>query len=254
MVFPISFTWFGMPVLLHTITELLAFFVGFRYFIYLRKRQSDPIDTHNRIWIIIGAIFGSIVGSRLIGGLEDVPKLLDAPNKLLYFYANKTVLGGLLFGVWGVELMKKIIGEKNNSGDLFTFPILLALIIGRVGCFSMGVYEETYGIVTQSGLGINLGDGKMRHPVALYEIGFLICLWYSLWLIRKKNTLASGQLFKFFMIGYLVFRWLLDFIKPHYNLIVQLSTIQVTCIAGLAYYILVLAIKENNNVRHTLPH
>ena len=80
----------------------------------------------------------------------------------------------MLGGLAGVELIKKTIKEKLASGDLFTYPIILALIIGRIGCFSMGVYEETYGSPTSLPWGMNFGDNILRHPVCLYEIIFLI--------------------------------------------------------------------------------
>ena len=54
--------------------------------------------------------------------------------------------------------------------------------------------------------------------------------------IEKKYVLAEGGRFKIFMIAYLFFRLLLDFIKPHYTFIIGLSTIQLVCIAGLLYY------------------
>jgi phosphatidylglycerol:prolipoprotein diacylglycerol transferase len=57
----------------------------------------------------------------------------------------KTVAGGSLGGLFGVEVVKNIIGEKQKSGDLFTYPIILALIIGRIGCFTTAIYEQTYG-------------------------------------------------------------------------------------------------------------
>jgi prolipoprotein diacylglyceryltransferase len=133
-------------------------------------------------------------------------------------------------------MAKKIIKEKHASGDLFVFPIILALIIGRIGCFSMGIYEETYGTVTKLPWGMNLGDDQLRHPVSLYEIIFLLIIWFCLRVIRKKFSLEQGALFKIFMIAYLLFRFLLDFIKPHYTFNIGLSTIQLTCIAGLLYY------------------
>lgn len=217
--------------------EVLAFFIGFRYFLWLRKNRGDAIRTPNRTWIIIGAILGALIGSRLIGGLEDATQINKADNLLFYFYQNKTVLGGFLGGLAGVELVKKIIKEKQASGDLFVYPIMLALIIGRIGCFSMGVYEETYGTVTNLPWGMNLGDGSLRHPVCLYEIIFLLGLWICFQGIQKKLSLEQGALFKLFMIAYLGFRFLLDFIKPHYTFDVGLSTIQLTCIAGLLYYL-----------------
>jgi prolipoprotein diacylglyceryltransferase len=146
-------------------------------------------------------------------------------------------LGGFLGGLAGVEIVKKIIKEKKASGDLFVDPIILALIIGRIGCFSMGVYEETYGTATKFPWGMNLGDGFLRHPVCLYEIIFLTGSWVCFRRIQKKLSLEQGALFKLFMIAYLGFRFLLDFIKPHYTFDVGLSTIQLTCIAGLLYYL-----------------
>jgi len=217
--------------------EVLAFFIGFRYFLWLRKKRGDAIKTPNRTWIIIGAIIGALIGSRLIGGLEDPTQITKANNVLFYFYQNKTVLGGFLGGLTGVEIVKKIIKEKGASGDLFVYPIILALIIGRMGCFSMGIYEETYGTVTTLPWGMNLGDGLVRHPVSLYEIIFLWVLWVCLWIVQKKFALQQGALFKLFMIAYLGFRFLLDFIKPHFTFNVGLSVIQLTCIAGLLYYL-----------------
>lgn len=236
MNFPILISLGDTTFPLHGIIEFAAYFTGFRYFIYLRKKQHDIIDTNNRVWILIGAIFGSIIGSRIVGGLEDPSQIKIADNVLLYFYQNKTVLGGFLGGVWGVELIKKVIKEKNNSGDLFTYPLILALIIGRIGCFSMGVYEETYGTVSSFFTAMDLGDGEMRHPVTLYEMVFLLLLWISLSRLEKKYQLANGLRFKFFMIAYCCFRFVLDFIKPHYTFGVGLSTIQITSLVGLLYY------------------
>jgi prolipoprotein diacylglyceryltransferase len=221
---------------LHSLLEPLAFFTGFRYFLYLRARKGDPINTPNRTSIFIGAIFGSLLGSRLVGGLENPQAMLHARNILLYFYENKTVLGGFLGGLWGVELVKKFIGEKQASGDLFVYPILLALIIGRIGCFSMGVYEETYGTPTSLPWGMDLGDGLRRHPVALYEIVFLALLWMTLKKIDPLLAPEQGARFKVFLIAYCAFRLLLDLIKPNYTFPFGLSTIQLASVAGLIYY------------------
>lgn len=236
MTFPVTIHFGTIHITLHAVTETLAFFVGFRYFLLLRKAQGDIYSSSSRIWAIIGAIFGALIGSRLIGSLERPFELLQTDNFLNYIYSNKTIVGGLLGGLFGVELTKRFIREKKSSGDLFVYPIILALIIGRIGCFSMGIYEETYGIETRLPWGMNLGDGIPRHPIMLYEILFLVLLWITLRQTEKRKALERGALFKLFMISYLVFRFLIDFIKPHYPVILQLNTIQLTCIAGLLYY------------------
>lgn len=211
-------------------------FIGFRYFLFLRRRQGDQVDSNNRIWSVIGATFGALLGSRLLGALENPPGLLHAANPLLYIYQNKTIVGGLLGGLIGVETIKKLVGERQSTGDLFTYPLILAMIIGRIGCFSMGIYEETYGVPTALPWGMDLGDGLMRHPVALYEIVFLLTLWQLLRIVGRRYRLVSGARFQLFMIGYLLFRFLLDFIKPGYRFPFGLGAIQLACLAGLIYY------------------
>lgn len=236
LTFPVYIEFGNNRLLLHSLAEILAFLAGFKYFQYLRRNSGDRLSGTNRSWVLVGAIFGSLFGSRILGGLENLPQLISAGNIFLYFYMNKTVVGGFLGGLIGVEWVKKRIGETKSSGDLFVKPILLALIIGRLGCFSMGVYEETYGLPTRLPWGMNLGDGFSRHPVAIYEIVFLIFLWIAINQVQKKYELREGSYFKIFMIAYLLFRFLIDFIKPHYNIIGNLSMIQLACLAGLLYY------------------
>jgi phosphatidylglycerol---prolipoprotein diacylglyceryl transferase len=237
MDFPIQLQIGSSSMPLHVLLETAGIFIGFRFFLHLRRKRNDVIDQPNRVWIIIGAIFGALLGARLLGALENPQAWVASENPFLFFYQNKTVVGGFLGGLAGVELIKKYIGEKKASGDLFVFPMILALIIGRIGCFSMGVYEECYGLPTSLPWGMNLGDGSSRHPVTLYEIVFLAMLWIGLQRMQNTMVLENGALFKIFMISYLLFRFALDFIKPHYTLPVGLSTIQVACLLGLLYYL-----------------
>ena len=234
--FPIELSIGQFSMNLHLAFELMAFFVGYRYYQYLKKHRHDPISTTNRIWIFIGAAFGAFFFSRLLGGLELPKVFFSAKADWLYYYGNKTIVGALLGGLLCVEITKKLINEQHSSGDLMTFPLILGIIIGRIGCFSMGIYEETYGIETQLFTGMDLGDGLNRHPVSLYEIAFLSGLWFLLWKLKRQTPLIEGMQFQLFMIAYLAFRFSLDFIKPSYSHILNLSSIQWACLAGLMYY------------------
>lgn len=216
--------------------EVLAFFIGFRYFLFLRKNQEDTIVDSNRIWILIGATGGAFLGSRILGGLE-VPEIFFSGSRgLLYYFQAKTIVGGLLGGLIGVEWVKKMIGEKQSSGDLFTFPIMMGMMIGRVGCFSMGVYEPTYGVPSDLPWAMNLGDGILRHPTALYEILFLGSLWCFIYFLEKKVRLVSGARFKMFLASYLLYRFLVEFIRPGIVVGFGLTAIQMACLLGMIYY------------------
>jgi prolipoprotein diacylglyceryltransferase len=225
----------GYPINIHLVLEYLAFIVGFRYYVILRRRTNDTISDLNRLSILIGAVFGAFIGSRLIGILEN-PFFEVKPQTFLLLLNTKSIMGGLFGGLLGVEIAKKSIGEKSRSGDLFTFPIILGIMIGRIGCFLSGIKDMTYGLETNFFMGMDLGDGKSRHPVALYEIFFLLILFVVLYRKWKRNELENGRIFQYFMISYFSFRFLIEFIKPHYFTLIGLTTIQFLCLICLIYY------------------
>lgn len=233
MSFPFQFHFFGDAVYYHFIFETLAFIIGVRLYYYLKKGIVDPISDINRLWIMLGAMLGAFIGSRVIAMLETPAEIMH--QTWLIFYQNKTVAGGFLGGLFGVECMKKIIGVKTASGDIYVIPIIVALFIGRIGCFSMGIAEPTYGIETTSIFGMNLGDGKMRHPVALYEMVYMLFLFVIFKLIKNKE-LVNGDRFKLFMVLYFLYRFLVEFIKPYHPLFLQLSSIQWSSLFIFVYY------------------
>ncbi|WP_233783119.1 prolipoprotein diacylglyceryl transferase [Flavivirga eckloniae] len=226
---------FGYKTNIHLILEYLAFFVAFRYYVILRRHSNDVISSNNRLSIILGAALGALIGSRIVGFLEN-PLVSLSQENLIQLLNTKTIMGGLFGGLLGVEIAKKRIGETQSSGDLFVFPIILGIFIGRIGCFLSGINEFTYGRETSSVFGMDLGDGLLRHPVALYELVFLILLFFSLKRIQNKASLKNGDLFKWFMVFYFSFRFFIEFLKPNTFYILWLSTIQILCIICLLYY------------------
>lgn len=239
--FPVTVELFGHSVLIHPILETIGIFIAMRYYAFLRKRNKSSLSTIQSFSIIIGALIGALLGSKIVGTLENPRALLDAKNQFLFFWTSNTIVGGLTFGLIGVEIAKKIIGHKESTGDLIVYPLILAMIIGRIGCFLTGVYEQTFGVETTSIFGMDLGDGLMRHPVALYEIVYLILLWIVLKIVQKKYIYPSGYLFQVFMLAYFLFRFCLDFIKPIHPIFLGLSSIQLTCVCVIIYYIFKLS-------------
>jgi len=189
----------------------------------------------NRLSIILGAVIGALIGSRLVGFLEN-PMVVISKENFIQLLNTKTIVGGLFGGLLGVEISKKIIGETNSSGDLFTFPIILGILIGRVGCFLSGINEFTYGKVTTFVMGMDLGDGLKRHPLALFELVFLALMFVFLKQLQKNRDLVNGMLFKYFMFLYFTFRFMIEFLKPNIFFIFGLSSIQILCLICLLYY------------------
>lgn len=226
---------FNTKINIHLVLEYLAFFAAFQYYLVLRKNSNDSINTHNRLSIILAASIGALVGSRLVGFVEN-PLIAFTSQNIIQLLNVKTIMGGLFGGLLAVELVKWKIGEKQSSGDLFTLPIIVGIFIGRVGCFLAGTNEFTYGKATGFFMGMNLGDGLQRHPLALYELVFLTGLYFIFKHIQKQNTWESGMLFKCFMLCYFGFRFFLEFLKPNVFYLLGLSSIQWLCIACFIYY------------------
>lgn len=245
MQIPYEPIFFDKTINVHLILEYLAFFLAFRYYVFLRKRSTDVISKENRMSIILGAIIGALLGSRFFGFMEN-PILDFSIENIIQLMNVKTIMGGLFGGLIGVEISKKIIGEKHSSGDLFTFPIILGIFIGRIGCFLSGVNEFTYGSETTSFLGMNLGDGILRHPIAFYELIFLIFLFILLRQIKNQKSLENGTLFKIFMLSYFGFRFFIEFIKPNTFFILGLSSIQwLSILCYFYYYKTILNLNKN---------
>ncbi len=236
MNFPVNINIGGIIIDSHFLFELLGYTIGFRYYLYLKKVEKDSISNENRLWIFIGAALGALIFSRVLGVLENIDLFLEQKNNISFLLSSKTIVGGLLGGLFGVELTKKIIGVKTSSGDLMTYPLILGIGIGRIGCFLSGVKDGTYGNETNLPWAMDLGDGIYRHPTNLYEIIFLIILWFSIKTLDKKYTFSNGSKFKIFLSSYISFRFLIEFIKPFYRFDFGLSPIQIACIIGLIYY------------------
>ena len=234
MAFPIYLRIGSIALHPHLVFETLAYFVGFRLYLWQRRKYGDPVPSHLRWWAISSAAAGGALGSKILYWLETPALTLAKWNDWTYMLGGKTVVGGLLGGLIGVELTKRIVGETRSTGDLFAIPLAAAMAIGRIGCFLTGLSDQTYGLPTRLPWGIDFGDGIPRHPTQLYEILFLTGVIFVLARMRSRLE-QSGDLFKAFMILYLAWRLLIDSFKPEVQF-AGLGSIRWACVLGLLYY------------------
>jgi prolipoprotein diacylglyceryltransferase len=218
----------------HVFFEAIAYTVALR--LSLRNFRRDIIKPTQRSSIVVAGMIGALLGAKVLVILQHFDLWWQNQAQfMLMLVQGKTVVGALLGAVIGVELIKKIMGVKQSTGDVFVYPLILGMAIGRVGCFLTGLSDRTYGIATNLPWGVNFGDGISRHPTQLYEIGFLLLLIVFL-KVRSRYSIQSGDLFKFYLVGYLSFRLLIDAIKPEFHPVLGLSAIQIACFLGLIYY------------------
>ncbi len=233
--FPVT----AYPHALHAVLEAGAISSGAWYYRYLRRMSgaANLLEGGN-FSVLLGCLFGAALGNKLVFWLE-VPHLFPLYwNSAALWFAGQSMVGGLLGGLAGVEVAKKLSGMRHSTGDAFVFPILLALIIGRLGCFLAGLDDGTYGIATDWPWGVDFGDGIARHPTQLYEMIFAALLWLGLYQAAPVLAHKPGLLFKLMLCAYLLWRLLVDFLKPTpYAWFGMLSGIQLVCLLALLAYI-----------------
>jgi phosphatidylglycerol:prolipoprotein diacylglycerol transferase len=222
----------------HLFFEGLGYLVAFRLLLW-RNLKTDKLPATQRTSVMLGGMAGAIVGAKVLVLLQHINLLWqDWRLWLLLLAQGKTIVGALLGGLIGVELTKRYIGVTRSTGDVFVFPLLAGMAIGRLGCFLTGLSDRTYGVATTLPWGVDFGDGVLRHPTQLYETLFLgilaivLVLWWRRW-----GPYPSGLLFQTFMVTYFGFRLLVDFLKPDFHLLLGMSAVQLACVAGLLYYL-----------------
>lgn len=216
----------------HLLFEGLGYFGGARIYFFLKGRQPAGIPKETHWGILGGAALGAALGAHLLHGLNELPRAISGQWTYAQLLLGKTIVGGLLGGWCGVEVVKRMLGEHRSSGDAFVLPLLFAIALGRVGCFLTGLSDFTCGLPTRLPWGVDFGDGIPRHPAQLYEIGAL-AIFASLvpWLQRRLQQ--PGDLFRIFLAFYLLLRLALDSLKPDLSLALGLSGIQWGCLAGV---------------------
>jgi phosphatidylglycerol:prolipoprotein diacylglycerol transferase len=222
---------------LHPVFEALGYAGGFAVYRWQRVRAGDALTEEKRWAVIAAAAVGALIGSRVLGLLEQAPRMGLHWGDFLR-PGGKTIVGGLLGGWIAVEVVKRAMGVRARTGDLFAVPLCVGIAIGRIGCFFAGLADDTYGTATRLPWGVDFGDGVRRHPTQIYEFLFLIGLAWVLgrW---ERRPHGEGQVFRGFMAAYLGWRLLIDFLKPQ-PLVAGMNWIQWACLAGLA----VLAVGE----------
>lgn len=228
LAFPCNFSFDGIEINTHFILETLAFIIGFRLYV-LEKRKlknDDSFTSEQRLIVLVAAIFGAFIFSRLIGALENPQEWINAPNPWFYLFSVKTIAGGFMGGWLFVEIAKYFMKVRASSGDIMVYPIIVAIVIGRIGCFSQGVYDMTHGNETSWITGMDLGDGIIRHPLAIYEIVVVIMIGLFIFYTNKKYPFQEGWEFKCLMLLYFLYRFIAEFMKPHFPLFLELTSIQ----------------------------
>jgi len=201
----------------HLLIEASAYAVGFAVIRRNRRKGADPLPEGTRFRLLVATIVGAIVGAKLLHHLASPSTLARTLADPQQWLAGKTIVGALLGGLVGTELVKKRMGLRRSTGDMYALPLALGIAIGRVGCFLGGLGDGTYGCPTDLPWGVDLGDGIARHPAPLYESAGM-ALMAAFLIATASRDWREGSRFRLVFGYYFALRIGVDVFRPVENL------------------------------------
>ena len=226
----------------HLLLEACAYLIGARLYWRAAATQPLPAQRGDRLALLAGAICGALIGSKLLHIAEHLPALWLANDWALWL-GGKSLLGGLLGGTLGVEMVKYPLGWSRPTGDAWVPALAVGIIVGRIGCQLSGLWDLTYGTPTALPWAWDYGDGIGRHPTALYEMACVALLWAG---VSRWVPASPGARFAAFLLGYCAIRFVLEFMKPPFGgeqsavlpiaLYAGLTAIQWAAVLGGGYF------------------
>jgi uncharacterized radical SAM superfamily Fe-S cluster-containing enzyme len=208
-------------------------------FIALRKRwriaAGGRLTLRQMAGLAAGIGVGSIAGAGVVGWLESIRPLWQVVTDGPLPPASQIALGAMLGGWMGLEIAKRLQQTTRPSGDVFVFPMLLAMAAGRVAAMLNPASGLRAGLPTDLPWGIDFGDGIARHPTQMYEVSWVILL-AGIFVWRLRSHRQRGCMFSQFVFAYLAFAFLIELVRPRYVMAgVPLSLLQCAALAGMAH-------------------
>ena len=197
---------------------LYSLFMLLALAVYLTARHYPPtsaefraIPWRQRTVLAFAALIGGSLGAKL-------PFAAVSPagwwTAAAWVSNGKTVVAGLIGAYLAVEGTKLLLGVRVKTGDTFALPLALAMAVGRWGCFCYGC---CYGTPTGLpwGVAFRQDDDTWApcHPTQIYESLFHLFMASLLFQMTLHNLLPGHRL-KFYLIGYAVYRFTTEFIRP----------------------------------------
>jgi phosphatidylglycerol:prolipoprotein diacylglycerol transferase len=205
---PVSIHWYG-------IMYLLGFGTAFALGRYRAGTPGSRWNTEEIIDLVFYMAVGVIAGGRLGYVLFYNPTFyISSPLDIFAIWdGGMSFHGGLLGVVVAIGVYARTTGRSlMNVADFIAPLIAPGLFFGRIGNF---INQELWGRVTEMPWGVvfTTAPAQPRHPSQLYEalleglVLFIIVWWYS------SRPRSPGQVSGLFILGYGVFRILVEFFR-----------------------------------------
>jgi len=254
---PVLFTIAGVPVYSYGFFFALALLSGGALLVAEARRRRWPKE--EVIPITLAAFVGGMVGARVsilfFNGLATARESLDLYTFFDPRIGPGSILGAVAGAYIGGYIASKAIGKDSCACDAFAPAMALAMGVGRVGAFLAGV--DGLGKPTDLPWGVTLpGLEYAVHPTPLYDAAFNFMWLAILLLLRDHRRMQSGNLLKFGLLGYLVFRFFNEFLRTNRVIAIGLTGQQFFSLGlaiGVGVYLLRAMRRTTESVSRILP-
>jgi prolipoprotein diacylglyceryltransferase len=208
------------PSWLHGFFVLLATGAATVLFL-LDSRRRGRLDDR-LVAVVLGTLIGGALAARVSTLWRYVTLTADPTLLGALLRGGQSVLGGLAGAYLGAVLTKRLIGMREDTGDLFAPAVALGIGIGRFGC----LLTEPPGTPTGLSFGVTISAQQAArfptfpaawaavplHPSFAYEIVFHLAAFVVLRRLRRRPAL-EGSLFKLYLLSYALFRFAVEFVR-----------------------------------------
>jgi phosphatidylglycerol---prolipoprotein diacylglyceryl transferase len=225
--FPILFQYKFITIGGYGIMLGLGFYLSF--LLLEREFKLKNIDPELAYKILLAAIPGGIVGSKIFHILEHLDEFAVDPWGMLFTGSGLSAYGGYIFSfVLAIFVVKKSKTTLLNVFDTASPSMALGYCFGRFGCHVAG--DGCFGTETAGLLGTPYPNGIVPStmtvfPTPLFEVFFSFIVVGILLNMRKKE-LVEGRMFSAFLILSGLPRFLVEFIRRNPKIAFGLSQAQ----------------------------
>jgi len=231
---PILFYINGVPIYSHGFFLNLAMFICLLWLVYEARRRRWTKG--EAVPITLAAFVGGMIGARVsivfFNGWETAPVVLNYFKLFDPRIGPGSILGGVAGAYIAGFLAGRLIGQSGCACDAFAPAMALAMVFERIGCFLSG--EDGLGTPTNLPWGVSLpGVDHLVHPAPLYDALFNLTWFGVLLALRDHPKMQNGNLLKFGLAGYAVFRFFAEFLRNNRVLLWGLTGQQWFCLVLL---------------------
>ncbi|MCH8274640.1 MAG: prolipoprotein diacylglyceryl transferase [Armatimonadetes bacterium] len=215
--YPELFKVFGFPI--RTFGLMLMVGVLLAWWVAVRRARRFGIAADGVATLGTWMLLAGIVGARLAYVAQDWPEYAAEPVRIMRLWdGGMTSFGGFLFGLIALFIWARIAGVRPVVAlDLMAAPALIAIGVGRIGCFFNGC---CYGGECALPWAVHFPDAPgPAHPAQLYATlmhwaaaGLLLLYERRLWRSASPKW-KPGTFIALAFVAYGVVRFIYEFFR-----------------------------------------